>query len=685
MSQNISNAVTQKPVFTAAPSQPHHIPHPYLGQNPPSDAFSMYHFLRMPGISPQLMMSDPLGLTSNCVPGGPPVSVACSRTGPEASHDAAEFSTYKPFVFANPVIPPMSPSQPPLPAARFLQENTKSTLPEKDGGEKEIICIGVKPSSESKNSDNGAPPAAKKFRNYANEREYLTSAAGNGHKQLTGPGLRASETNNHRKECSSVSSPAVSSTTEAENEIVELKVKIDSLYAKLNEIQRKHEILDQYQGLVPNSRRSNDDSCSDSCGGSNSGSSSSSSDRSQLNNEGPEPVCCSTTNSSDTAKPAKHDDAKNDAAKTNVKSSAEAKTPELLPRNNDRWESNGEFWETEPEVFQKPRTTTTTIGVGADGGIILAQCSQEKSDSRKTHSQQLNRSVTNNHDDSCSVDRVKESKDPTSGAEFRPRNCDSLQKTDANVDANFKMRLAFLSARRKVGQYRSNATLQKSATTETKKENKIIGVKRIQEFRDAICSRPANSKEKQCILKTPQNNSVLSYPGTSIQNPYFPQNDHPLQSHPQPPTCLQVQNPRDFPMLRFPQPGSSFPSFGPIAPYGPLPFFPGISAPLKDSSTKNPVDIYPYNQANPNNPLLYPEQFRLFAPSSTGEQFFRAPSAAVSPSMAPHQQRQSVLMNDPLVASSAGSGICNTSNCMYSGAIPQSKSGCEQKSPPRNG
>ncbi|VDK57393.1 unnamed protein product [Gongylonema pulchrum] len=366
-----------------------------------------------------------------------------------------------------------------------------------------------------------------------------------------------------------------------------------------------------------------------------------------------------------------------------------------------RWESNGEFWETGPKIPRK-RQTTTTIGVGADGGIILARCSQETASSRKTRSQYLSHSLANNTHPSAPELAAKRNKQII--AETTPSllpHQDSLHKPD--VSANLKTRLAFLSARRRLGQNQIAAAHLSQKSVEAEKKSTMIGIKRTQEFRDAICTRPPlNHKDHKLngISKLPQSNAAPIYSGTPVQNPYFPQNDRLLQLQLQSPNYLSTPSSREFPIYKLSQPESGFAPFTAI-PYGSIPFLPpaNISASsLEDFCSKNPISFQLYNAStNSNSHLLHPDQARLYPsspPSSAlaAEEFLRAQAAAtavvINPSVtgtAVYQQYSGPLLNADGSLTTSGTTTSGPSNRTFQGTATFPQNQTEQKSPFRDG
>ncbi|VBB28632.1 unnamed protein product [Acanthocheilonema viteae] len=269
---------------------------------------------------------------------------------------------------------------------------------------------------------------------------------------------------------------SICNTTETDNEIIELRAQIDSLYSKLNEIQRKCDQNSQEhkKSMLKNNNNINDTN-NDSYG------------YLKIANENAKSISCV---------PNENPQIYQFITNSNGRISLEEKKLEQSGELCDIWEKKDQFDNTEL-ITPRNCQEKTLNEMKADEEIVLVECSEETAEEQLKNDDQ---NSIDNHLDKCNSVTATETN----------RNC-QLQSFD---DRRLEQKEDKLK-----DQY-SNSASYKLETKDT-----IIAVKRIKEYWDATCLSPSQ------IKLTKENLDCINLQHQHEKNkPCFPPANHPIQS-----------------------------------------------------------------------------------------------------------------------------------------------------------
>uniref|UniRef100_A0A0R3RW13 Uncharacterized protein n=1 Tax=Elaeophora elaphi TaxID=1147741 RepID=A0A0R3RW13_9BILA len=438
-------------------------------------------------------------------------------------------------------------------------------------------------------------PVPKKPRSFSAGSDQFTI----GCSALSPPAAQTSRIISNGKINRSTSTSTVIDKIETDNEISALKARIDSLYTKLNEIQRIRDAAiqtlqsDKERRLSESSALVNidEDSCSARLKTANNtvkAISSTANENSQ--------VCQFITNSNQNDERTLNETTNEMTCPAN---SAEKTSSRKL---NDTWENTDQLSNTELTVSDICQEKTSSE-IGANEDIILVDCPQEVTEEKvKNNDQNL---INDNLDTSNST--TVTNRNPESNGTCGAQSFDDQtvqQKSDKLKD-----------------QY--NNTNSASYKLETK--DAIIAVKRIQKFWDATYLSPHIKMTKECVNTNIQHDKI-----TQSSPPCFLPPNHLTQSS----TPIGFQQPR------------TAAAFQPPAQFGPMLCFSNISA-----SAEN----YPYF-ANSHNPYSQSEPLQFLTSNQLPKQFI--PTMNATPIQA--FQHPNPLLNVQFPA--VGNAICANAN-----------------------
>ncbi|VDM97164.1 unnamed protein product [Thelazia callipaeda] len=468
-----------KPVFTAAPSQPGF--QWYEKQNPPLDA---NNFLKMGSkVTCQLEMSDFLN------PAVSNTSIESLKSATKSNAQSVFCSNFQPFKEP-------SASNHALKSKITSSESSETTATKMF--QAKIARNGDTESTSRHNSLNA------KNESSINDEEVLV--------------VHDSSIQNAEQKCfSPVTSSTMSSTTQPDNELVELKAKIDFLYSKINEIQQRNENVIHRREISENQTDNtslNDNSLKINI-------------RADYDStkHGNIVIANSPLPKSVTANLEQSEESQKQLYDSSITSSVSSQSILSTETNGSKLGSNKKLWNIQSSSTDNKsvkstknfKNTNSMIGVGADGGIIMINDSSQEILNKETRVNEWSTTNKTNNNLNTPVP-VKDQNESTSGSITEDLNL----KLNIIIDENHKKGLKFLTTRQKRNHI-------KGGTIQNEKQS-IIGIKRIQDFRDAIYPQSLPICNNRNIIY--QDRPQLSFP-SNTQHPFI-QPPYPFQGYLQP-------------------------------------------------------------------------------------------------------------------------------------------------------